>query len=63
MSNRVPPLPPGHTLPTGRIQPRPAHQRPAFAARPSLPSLDTLTKTNVVLTKKVRITYLIFMFA
>ncbi|KAH9480829.1 hypothetical protein JR316_0007430 [Psilocybe cubensis] len=33
---------------------RPAHQRPAFSPRPSLPSLDTLARMNVVLTKKVR---------
>jgi hypothetical protein len=37
-----------------RIQPRPASQKPAFASRPSLPSLHTLSTMNVVLTKKVR---------
>ena len=36
-----------------RIQPRPASQKPAFASRPSLPSLHTLSTMNVVLTKKV----------
>ncbi|GLB38230.1 putative pleckstrin homology domain [Lyophyllum shimeji] len=33
---------------------RPAYQKPAFAPRPSLPSLDTLARMNVVLTRKVR---------
>ncbi|RDB17791.1 hypothetical protein Hypma_000958 [Hypsizygus marmoreus] len=33
---------------------RPAYQKPAFATRPSLPSLDTLARMNVVVTKKVR---------
>lgn len=32
---------------------RPAYQKPAFAPRPSLPSLHTLASMNVVLTKKV----------
>jgi hypothetical protein len=32
---------------------RPAYQKPAFAPRPSLPSLHTLARMNVVLTKKV----------
>ncbi|KAF9452933.1 hypothetical protein P691DRAFT_755968 [Macrolepiota fuliginosa MF-IS2] len=38
---------------SGRM-PVPAHQKPAFAPKPSLPSLDTLSRMNVVLTKKVR---------
>jgi hypothetical protein len=47
----------------GRAQPRPAHQRPAFAGRPSLPSLDTLARMNVVLTKKVHpLTSILFVF-
>ncbi|KAF8073883.1 hypothetical protein FPV67DRAFT_1738693 [Lyophyllum atratum] len=33
---------------------RPAYQKPAFAPRPSLPSLDTLARMNVVVTRKVR---------
>jgi hypothetical protein len=32
---------------------RPAYKKPAFSPRPSLPSLDTLAKMNVVLTPKV----------
>ena len=49
--------PPASPLPRalagGRVQARPAHQRPAFKSRPSLPSLSTLARMNVVLTKKV----------
>lgn len=49
--------PPASPLPRaiagGRVQARPAHQRPAFKSRPSLPSLHTLARMNVVLTKKV----------
>lgn len=37
----------------GRTQKLPAHARPAFSSRPSLPSLDTLARMNIVLTKKV----------
>ncbi|TFK73643.1 hypothetical protein BDN72DRAFT_834524 [Pluteus cervinus] len=33
---------------------RPATSRPAFAARPSLPSLSTLANMNIVITKKLR---------
>jgi hypothetical protein len=45
-------LPPGisRTL-SGRA--RPAYQKPAFAPRPSLPSLHTLAKMDVVFTPKV----------
>ncbi|KAG5646519.1 hypothetical protein DXG03_003286 [Asterophora parasitica] len=32
---------------------RPAYQKPAFAPRPSLPSLNTLARMNIVVTKKV----------
>ncbi|KAG2009776.1 hypothetical protein CC2G_012667 [Coprinopsis cinerea AmutBmut pab1-1] len=39
---------------SGARQPQPAYTRPAFTPRPSLPSLSTLAKMNVVLTKKVR---------
>ncbi|TFK33010.1 hypothetical protein BDQ12DRAFT_691702 [Crucibulum laeve] len=46
------PLP--RAMSSGRVQPRAAHQKPAFKPRPSLPSLDTLARMNVVLTKKVR---------
>lgn len=34
--------------------PVPAHQKPAFAPKPSLPSLDALSRMNVVLPKKAR---------
>ncbi|KAG6853927.1 hypothetical protein C0991_012418 [Blastosporella zonata] len=37
---------------SGRV--RPAYSKPAFAPRPSLPSLDTLARMNIVLAKKVR---------
>ncbi|KDQ62615.1 hypothetical protein JAAARDRAFT_466334 [Jaapia argillacea MUCL 33604] len=33
---------------------RPAHSRPAFSSRPSLPSLDVLARTGIVLKKKPR---------
>lgn len=46
------PLP--RTVSGGRVQVRPAYQRPAFKSRPSLPSLHTLARMNIVLTKKVR---------
>ncbi|KAK0504159.1 hypothetical protein EDD18DRAFT_1099386 [Armillaria luteobubalina] len=39
---------------SGIIHARPAHQKPAFAPRPSLPSLHTLSKINLVISKKVR---------
>lgn len=32
----------------------PASRKPAFAPKPSLPSLDTLSRVNLVLPKKVR---------
>ncbi|KAG6916313.1 hypothetical protein DXG01_007362 [Tephrocybe rancida] len=34
---------------------RPAYSKPAFAPRPSLPSLDTLARMNVVLARKARV--------
>lgn len=37
-----------------RMQPVPACQKPAFGPKPSQPSLDTLSRINVVLPKKVR---------
>ncbi|KAF8886454.1 hypothetical protein CPB84DRAFT_1543980 [Gymnopilus junonius] len=54
--------------PAGRGSPilsprtRPACQRPAFSSRPSLPSLDTLARMNVVLTKKVQYFLLFSLF-
>ncbi|SJL07662.1 uncharacterized protein ARMOST_11012 [Armillaria ostoyae] len=39
---------------SGIIHARPAHQKPAFAPRPSLPTLHTLSKINFVISKKVR---------
>ncbi|KAG5636494.1 hypothetical protein H0H81_007828 [Sphagnurus paluster] len=33
---------------------RPAYSKPAFAPRPSLPSLDTLARMNIVITRKPR---------
>lgn len=42
---------PSRTL-SGRA--KPAHQKPAFSPRPSLPSLHTLAKMNVVFNPKVR---------
>ncbi|KIM41054.1 hypothetical protein M413DRAFT_158670 [Hebeloma cylindrosporum] len=51
-SSPPPQLP--RAISNGRVQARPAYQRPAFATRPSLPSLDTLARMNVVMTKKVR---------
>lgn len=39
---------------SARIQPRPNSQKRAFTSRPSLPSLHTLARMNVVLPKKVR---------
>ncbi|PBK97501.1 hypothetical protein ARMGADRAFT_1009501, partial [Armillaria gallica] len=38
---------------SGIIHARPAHQKPAFTPRPSLPSLHTLSKINFVISKKV----------
>lgn len=52
---------PTNSFATIRMQPRPAHQRPAFVARPSLPSLDALAKANVVLTKKVSLHTLVLL--
>ncbi|KAK0244058.1 hypothetical protein EDD85DRAFT_184809 [Armillaria nabsnona] len=40
-------------LSSGIIHARPAHQKPAFTPRPSLPSLHTLSKINFVISKKV----------
>lgn len=34
--------------------PTPAYQKPAFAPKPSLPSLDALSRMNIVLPKKAR---------
>lgn len=42
-------------LPPGLGHAQPAHKKPAFAPRPSLPSLHTLAKMNVVIPKKVRV--------
>jgi len=50
-SSPPPSLP--RALSNGRGQTRPAYQRPAFSSRPSLPTLDTLARMNVVMTKKV----------
>ncbi|KAF5317557.1 hypothetical protein D9619_013160 [Psilocybe cf. subviscida] len=51
---------PSSPLPhTGSIRATPAHQRPAIRPRPSLPSLNTLARMNVVLSKKVRILCLV----
>lgn len=57
-SSPPPPLP--RALSNGRGQTRPAYQRPAFSSRPSLPSLDTLARMNIVMTKKVWF-YLVFL--
>ncbi|PPQ68790.1 hypothetical protein CVT25_008868 [Psilocybe cyanescens] len=51
----APSSPPAPPPPTSQRPRAPAaHQRPAFSPRPSLPSLDTLARMNIVLTKKVR---------
>ena len=50
-SSHPPTLP--RAISNGRVQTRPAYQRPAFVNRPSLPSLDTLARMHVVMTKKV----------
>ncbi|KAG6813588.1 hypothetical protein H0H92_009632 [Tricholoma furcatifolium] len=43
---------PSRTI-SGRV--RPAYSKPAFAPRPSLPSLDILARTNVVITRKASV--------
>ncbi|PFH51255.1 hypothetical protein AMATHDRAFT_85274 [Amanita thiersii Skay4041] len=39
---------------SGKLRVRPAHERPAFAPRPSLPSLDTLARMMISPPRKVR---------
>ncbi len=48
---KSPPRPPSKSFPR---TPVPAYQKPAFAPKPSLPSLNDLSRMNFVLTKKVR---------
>jgi hypothetical protein len=40
---------------SGHGQVRPAHTRPAFSPRPSLPSLHTLAQMNIGIPRKVRV--------
>jgi hypothetical protein len=40
---------------TSSVHARPAHRKPAFAPRPSLPSLHTLSQMNVVIPKKASV--------
>jgi hypothetical protein len=58
----APPMPPALSQPplakpgkSSGHSARPAYQRPAFAQRPSMPSLHTLSEVNVVIPKKVRL--------
>ncbi|KAF9026153.1 hypothetical protein BDZ89DRAFT_46313 [Hymenopellis radicata] len=42
------------TISSGRVHALPAHRKPAFKPRPSLPSLHTLAQMNLFLPRKVR---------